>query len=203
MNSARTRQRGEDHAVPINPLESEHRLFGHAGPIRDFFFEPGRELFHLVIDREEPRHFRAPGLWLGSSFLCLHVARLPAQCFLYRHRFGATGRDQKLGLDQGLDEIESGVGSGFAVEPTTATRVRGSVHFLRILGLLSRVACSMAIKTRLAPATRSMAPPMPFSILPGIAQLARVPFSSTCRAPRTVRSTWPPRIMANESADEK
>ena len=54
--------------------------------------------------------------------------------------------------------------------------------------------------TRLAPATRSMAPPMPLTILPGIIQLARLPSSSTSSAPSTVRSMWPPRTIANESA---
>jgi hypothetical protein len=48
-----------------------------------------------------------------------------------------------------------------------------------------------------------MAPPMPFTILPGTIQLARSPLAATCMAPRTERSMWPPRIIANESADEK
>src|SRR5205085_9749817 len=99
--------------------------------------------------------------------------------------------------------VTSMTASSVTMWSTTSTPVRGSVHFFRILGLLSRVACSMAMNTRFAPATRSMAPPMPLSILPGMAQLASVPFSSTCSAPRTVRSMWPPRIMANESAEEK
>ncbi len=58
----------------------------------------------------------------------------------------------------------------------------------------------MATITFFAPATRSMAPPMPFTILPGIIQLARLPSRSTCSAPSTVRSMWPPRTIANESA---
>ena len=61
----------------------------------------------------------------------------------------------------------------------------------------------MITTTFLTPATRSMAPPMPFTILPGIIQLARSPFSATCMAPSSAMSMWPPRIMANESADEK
>ncbi|CKZ79236.1 Uncharacterised protein [Mycobacterium tuberculosis] len=44
---------------------------------------------------------------------------------------------------------------------------------------------------------------MPFTILPGIIQLARSPFSATCIAPRIDRSIWPPRTIANESALEK
>ncbi|KAG1369003.1 hypothetical protein G6F59_018754 [Rhizopus arrhizus] len=44
---------------------------------------------------------------------------------------------------------------------------------------------------------------MPLTILPGIIQLARSPFSDTCIAPRMARLILPPRIIANESADEK
>ena len=57
--------------------------------------------------------------------------------------------------------------------------------------------------TRLTPATRSIAPPMPFTILPGMVQLAMSPFSATSMAPRMVRSIWPPRIIAKLSAEEK
>ena len=77
------------------------------------------------------------------------------------------------------------------------------MHWVRIFGLPSFAACSMVTTTRRAPATRSMAPPIPFTILPGIIQLARLPCSSTCSAPRMVRSTCPPRTMANDSALEK
>ncbi len=44
--------------------------------------------------------------------------------------------------------------------------------------------------------TRSIAPPMPLTILPGIIQLARSPNLETCMAPKIVTSTWPPLIMA-------
>ena len=54
-----------------------------------------------------------------------------------------------------------------------------------------------------APATRSMAPPMPFISLRGIIQEAMLPSTSTSNAPSTVRSTWPPRIMAKDSAELK
>ena len=76
-----------------------------------------------------------------------------------------------------------------------------------------------------AAATRSMAPPIPFTILPGIIQLARSPqrdtlyqfldseeivkcpqtrkFLRTCIAPKMVRPTWPPLIMAKLSSLEK
>ena len=54
-----------------------------------------------------------------------------------------------------------------------------------------------------APATRSMAPPIPLTIFPGIIHEAIFPATSTSKAPRTVRSTWPPRIMANDWAESK
>jgi len=81
--------------------------------------------------------------------------------------------------------------------------VRGSVQCSRILGAPSRAVCSMATTTRFAPETRSIAPPIPFTILPGTIQFARLPSRSTWSAPRIVRSTWPPRTIAKESALEK
>src|SRR6185312_4533893 len=50
-------------------------------------------------------------------------------------------------------------------------------------GAPSFAACSMITTTRFALATRSIAPPIPFTILPGIIQFARSPFSLTCIAP--------------------
>ncbi|MCY1563313.1 hypothetical protein D9M68_1008630 [compost metagenome] len=44
---------------------------------------------------------------------------------------------------------------------------------------------------------------MPLISLPGIIQEAMLPWTSTSKAPSTVRSTWPPRIMAKDSAEEK
>ena len=44
---------------------------------------------------------------------------------------------------------------------------------------------------------------MPLTILPGIIQLARSPFSLTCIAPRIERLILPPRIMAKESCEPK
>ena len=61
-----------------------------------------------------------------------------------------------------------------AVSPPPTVNVidltaRLSLHALGALG----------ISTRLTPATRSMAPPMPWTILPGIIQLARSPRSDS------------------------
>ena len=80
--------------------------------------------------------------------------------------------------------------------------VRGSVHWRTILGAPLAV-CSIVTTTRFTPATRSIAPPMPLTILPGTIQFARSPSCEICIAPRMHRSTCPPRIIAKESADEK
>ncbi len=44
---------------------------------------------------------------------------------------------------------------------------------------------------------------MPLTILPGIIQLAMSPRSEICIAPRMHMSMCPPRIIANESLEEK
>src|SRR3984893_12509743 len=85
---------------------------------------------------------------------------------------------------------------------TTRSPVSGRLHFLRSFGP-SLAECSITTTTRLTPATRSIAPPMPLTILPGIIQLARSPFCATCIAPRIDRSICPPRTMPKDSADEK
>src|SRR5437016_5118335 len=77
--------------------------------------------------------------------------------------------------------------SSVTIVSTTSVPVRGSLHFFRIFGWPSFVACSIAMITRLALATRSMAPPMPFIIFPGTIQFARFPRSSTSIAPRTLK----------------
>src|SRR5450830_1964181 len=90
---------------------------------------------------------------------------------------------------------------------TTRTPVMGRLHCLRIFGevlpSLAVATCSITTTTRLTPATRSIAPPMPLTILPGIIQLARSPYCDTCMAPRMARLILPPRIMPNESAELK
>src|SRR3954462_9263421 len=82
---------------------------------------------------------------------------------------------------------------------TGRTEVSGRLHLGTILDL-PLAACCIATSTRLAPLTRSMAPPMPGTILPGIIQLARRPPASTCKPPSTVMSTCPPRIRPNDIA---
>ena len=85
---------------------------------------------------------------------------------------------------------------------TTFSPVSGRLQVFSSFGP-SLAECSITTTTRLTPATRSIAPPMPLTILPGIIQLARSPFCATCMAPRIDRSIWPPRIMPKESAEEK
>ncbi len=79
--------------------------------------------------------------------------------------------------------------------------VSGREHFLRSFEAPSLFTCCMATMIFLAEATKSMAPPIPFTILPGIFQLAMSPFSDTSIAPKMVRSIITPRIMAKLSAE--
>ena len=85
---------------------------------------------------------------------------------------------------------------------TTPKPVKGKVHVFKIfrssLPSFFLATCSIRMMTRLTPATKSMAPPMPLIILPGIIQLARSPFSLTCMAPKMDRLILPPRIMAKD-----
>ena len=89
------------------------------------------------------------------------------------------------------------------IRSTQRIPVSGRVHSSRIFGLPSLAVCSMITTMRRAPATRSIAPPIPLTIFPGTIQLARSPCAETCRAPRMVSATWPPRIIAKEVALSK
>ena len=89
------------------------------------------------------------------------------------------------------------------IRSTTRTPVSGSEHSLTILGVPSLATCSVSTTTRGVPATRSIAPPMPLTILPGMVQLARSPVAETCMAPSTAIFTWPPRIMPKLVAESK
>ena len=61
----------------------------------------------------------------------------------------------------------------------------------------------MSTITLRAPCTRSIAPPMPLTILPGIIQFAMSPLWLTCIAPRIAASTLPLRIMPKLVAESK
>ena len=69
---------------------------------------------------------------------------------------------------------------------TQPTPVNGKVHALRIFYSPALLLCIMATMMFSADATRSIAPPIPFTIFPGIFQLAISPFCDTSMAPRTV-----------------
>jgi len=79
------------------------------------------------------------------------------------------------------------------IRSTTRRPVSGKEHSLTIFNAPSFATCSMSTMTRLAPWTRSMAPPIPLTILPGIIQLAMSPTRDTCIAPRMAASILPPR----------
>jgi hypothetical protein len=86
---------------------------------------------------------------------------------------------------------------------TTPTPVRGRVQRFRSFGLPSLAQWSIRTITFLTPATRSIAPPIPFTTFPGIIQFARSPLAATSMAPRIAMSICPPRIIAKLSAEEK
>ena len=69
---------------------------------------------------------------------------------------------------------------------TQATPVSGSEHVGRSLEAPARLVCIIATTMLSAEATRSIAPPIPFTIFPGIFQLAMSPVEETSIAPRTV-----------------
>ena len=66
---------------------------------------------------------------------------------------------------------------------TTPLPVSGSVHASKILGASAFAVCSMTTTTREPELTRSIAPPMPFTIFLGMTQFARSPVADTwCRS---------------------
>ena len=79
---------------------------------------------------------------------------------------------------------------------TTCAPVSGRLQRFRIFLSPRFDTWSMTMRTRLAPLTRSIAPPGPLTMAPGIIQFARSPSRETCIAPRMARSIWPPRIIA-------
>src|SRR5690606_9008500 len=86
---------------------------------------------------------------------------------------------------------------------TIALPVSGSEHSFTILAEPSLATCSMRIISRPAPWTKSIAPPGPFTILPGIIQLARSPVADTCMAPRIAASILPARLIPKLVAESK
>src|SRR6266496_861881 len=99
--------------------------------------------------------------------------------------------------------VMSSTARSVMIRCTQALPVSGRLHSFTILWLPSLARCSIITMTRFAPCTRSIAPPMPLTILPGIIQLARSPRTETCMAPRIATSMCPPRIMPKEVAESK
>ena len=71
----------------------------------------------------------------------------------------------------------------------SATSVSVPASLSRITAMPRATSSGPSTMTRRAPATRSIAPPIPLTIFPGIIQLARFPFSSTSIPPRMQRSS--------------
>ena len=98
-------------------------------------------------------------------------------CPLERHDRNLTGNGE-FGLGRGND-LRRGYAGRKAITAISVTTisigrndVTGNRHFLTIF-VTPLAVCCIATMTRLAPVTRSMAPPIPGTILPGIIQLAR------------------------------
>src|SRR6185437_11785321 len=86
-----------------------------------------------------------------------------------------------------LPRFTSNTPRSVTTRSTTAWPVSGSEQAFTILGAPDFSTCSITTTTRLTPATRSIAPPMPLTTLPGTIQLARSPDAVTCIAPRMER----------------
>ena len=84
--------------------------------------------------------------------------------------------------------------------------VNGKLHCGNNFELPALSQCCMATMMFFALATKSIAPPMPLTILPGTFQFAMSPFSLTSMAPKIVRSTfWAriiPKLMALSKIEE-
>lgn len=99
--------------------------------------------------------------------------------------------------------------TAFSVMTMLATLlpVRGNQHlsisFSRAFPVIFSALCCITTITFDPLLTRSIAPPIPFAILPGIIQFAMSPLWLTCRAPSMVMSRWPPRMMEKDSEEEK
>lgn len=80
---------------------------------------------------------------------------------------------------------------------TTDLPVKGKSHYYNNLWAPLAV-CSITTITLDPQATKSIAPPIPLTIFPGIIQLAISPLEETYMAPKIVKSICPPLIIAND-----
>ena len=108
---------------------------------------------------------------------------------------GASSRTRNPSGDD-VQHGEVGVDAVDHARPRSADRCTRVISF----GRPSRVVCVVITSTRFAPTARSIAPPTAGGIAASsVAQFARSPAAETWKAPRTVTSMWPPRIIMNAS----
>lgn len=81
--------------------------------------------------------------------------------------------------------------------------VKGRSHFLSIFGQPSFVLCSDKTTSHEPLATKSIAPPIPFTRTLGTIQLARSPFSDTSIVPKKVANKWDPLTKPKASLEEE
>jgi hypothetical protein len=90
---------------------------------------------------------------------------------------------------------------------TTPFAVKGKLHLLKIFFynfpvFLFLLECYIKTITSDPHATKSIAPPIPFTNLSGIIQLAISQVRLTCKEPNIVKSKCPPRIIPKEYEEE-
>lgn len=90
---------------------------------------------------------------------------------------------------------------------TTPFAVNGNAHFSNIFlstvpVFLFLAECYITTITLEPQATKSIAPPMPLTNLPGIIQLAISQVWLTWRDPKIVKSKWPPLMIPNDWDEE-
>ncbi len=90
---------------------------------------------------------------------------------------------------------------------TTPFAVNGNTHCYKIFlstapVFLLRAECSITTITLDPHATKSIAPPIPFTNLPGIIQFAMSQVWLTWSDPKIVKSRWPPLIIPNDWEEE-
>jgi hypothetical protein len=91
------------------------------------------------------------------------------------------------------------VAASVTTTSTGRSAVNGYVASATIFGEPSLAVWVVVTTTVRAPTNRSIAPPTPSTGLPGTDQFAMRPAASTCSAPSTATSTWPPRIIPNDA----
>src|SRR5882672_2935032 len=134
-----------------------------------------RLLFGQLVKVVRPRlgHRLHPGPRAGQTGISQTSSTRSSASVDFRISSTVTPGARSMSLSPcGVTSITA---SSVMMRSTTFFPVSGSVHFSSILEVPSFAVCSIVTTTRRAPATRSIAPPMPLTILPGTIQLARFP----------------------------